>query len=370
MLTSILFSLLAISVLILVHELGHFIAAKRSGVFVEEFGIGLPPRIFGKKIKGTIYSINLLPFGGFVRLHGENSQEDIKYPEKAFLNKGKLTRVKIIIAGVLMNFILGILAFAVSYSFSGIPKETKKVKVLEVSVGSPAQVAGILVGDVVKSVNKKEVKKTSDFISIVSENADKKIQLLIERNLGGAPEDVKISLTPRSNPPEGEGPLGVIISSSEIYYPPIYKRPFLGIYYGVYEALYWGKTIVVGLFDMVKGLFLGDLPSDISGPVGIFAITTQAAKYGVFSLINFLGIFSINLAILNILPFPALDGGRLFFIGLEAVLGRKILPKIESAIHMIGMAILILLLVAVTIKDIQRVVSAGGFSKFLETVVK
>ena len=146
---SILTAVLVLSFLILIHELGHFIAAKKSGVYVEEFGIGLPPRIFGKKFGETIYSINALPFGGFVKLHGENSLDGIKYPKRSFLKKSKKVRILIITAGVLMNFFVGILAFSITYSFSGIPRITGKVKVAEVVPGSPAQVSGILVGDIV-----------------------------------------------------------------------------------------------------------------------------------------------------------------------------------------------------------------------------
>src|SRR3990167_5307642 len=144
MISSIIVFLIVLSILVLVHELGHFIMARRAGIWVEEFGFGLPPRVWGKKVHETIYSINLFPFGGFVRLHGENTQESIKKPLKAYLNKSKSVRVSILVAGVIMNFILGIIAFAIVYSFSGIPQETKDVKVVEVATGSPAYEAGII----------------------------------------------------------------------------------------------------------------------------------------------------------------------------------------------------------------------------------
>lgn len=369
MLTSILIAVLVLSFLILVHELGHFIAAKRSNVLVEEFGIGLPPRIFGKKFGETLYSVNALPFGGFVKLYGENSDEKTKLPKRSFSNKDKKTRIKIVTAGVLMNFILGIIAFSISYSFSGIPQNTGEVKVIEVVQNSPAQIAGILVGDIVKKVDEIQISDTEGFIDTVNEKTGKKVTLEIERNIGEDSEIKKIKVTPRENPPENEGPLGVIITSVEIYFPPLWQRPFIGIYYGFKEAFFWGFTILQGLFSMVIGLFSGKLPQDVSGPVGIFAITTEAYKYGILSLINFIGIFSVNLAILNIIPFPALDGGKVFFILLEAVIGKKVLPKIENLVHTIGMIILIILLIALTARDIQRLIATGSISGFLDSLV-
>jgi len=368
---SVLTAVLVLSFLILVHELGHFIAAKKSGVYVEEFGIGLPPRIFGKKIGETIYSINALPFGGFVKLHGENSEEAIKYPKRSFLKKSKKTRIFIITAGVLMNFFVGILAFSITYSFSGIPRSTDEVKVVEVVSGSPAQISGVLVGDIVKKVDEINVSDTSEFISLVNEKLDQKVLVEIERTIGEESETKKIRITPRANPPENEGPLGVIITSTETYYPPIWKRPFIGVYYGFKEAIFWGITIFQGLYSMIVGLFSGKVPQDVSGPVGIFAITTEAAKYGILSLINFIGIFSVNLAILNIIPFPALDGGRVLFIAIETIIGKKVLPKVENLAHSIGMIFLLILLIVLTARDIQRLITVGGsISKFLDSVVK
>ena len=368
---SLLIAVLILSFLILTHELGHFIVAKKSGVLVEEFGIGLPPRIIGKKIGGTIYSINALPFGGFVKLHGENYGEDIKYPRKSFLNKSKGIRIKIIIAGVLMNFLLAIISFGVVYSFTGISKDTGNVKVIEVVQNSPAQIAGVLVGDIIRKVDEKDVTDTSEFITLIGEKLDEKVLVEIERTLGDKKEIKKIRMVPRVNPPEDEGPLGVVISSAETYYPPIWQRPFVGIYYGFKEAIYWGITIIQGLYFMIIGLFSGEVPQDVSGPVGIFAVTTEAAKYGILSLINFIGILSVNLAILNIIPFPALDGGRVLFIAIETIIGKKVQPKIENLAHTIGMMILLILLIILTTRDIQRLIASGGnISKFLDSVVK
>jgi len=363
MLGSILIFLLVLSILVLVHESGHFWVARKNGIWVEEFGFGLPPRVFGKKIGETIYSLNLFPFGGFVRLHGENNEEEIEDPKRAFLGKSKKVRFAVIIAGVVMNFLLAVFAFAIIYSFSGIPRDTALVKVIDIAPGSPAQSGGVVVGDIVKKVDGIEVKSVDGFIKRVEEKKGKRIEIEIEN-------EKKIKLTPRENPPEGEGPLGVVISTTEIYFPPVWQRPFYGIYYGFKDALFWGKTVILGFGSMLTNLFRGVVPQDVAGPVGIFAVTSEAAKIGVLALINFIGILSVNLAILNILPFPALDGGRLLFIFIEKTIGRKVLPKVEAIIHSIGMIVLLLLLLAITAHDIRRLIAAGSISGFIENIIR
>ncbi len=366
MLASVLIFFLVLSILVLVHEFGHYWVAKRNGILVEEFGFGIPPRLFGKKIGETIYSINLLPFGGFVRLHGESSEDGVTDPNRAFLNRSKKVRFAVVIAGVVMNALLAIVAFTIVYSFAGIPKDTERVKVVDVTAATPAQVSGILVGDVVKKVDGVEITKVDDFIKYVDEKKGKKVNFEIERD--GA--QIKITAIPRQTPPEGEGPLGVTISTTEIYYPPVGLRPFYGIYYGFKEAIFWGQTVIMGFVSLFQNLFRGQVPNDLAGPVGIYAISTETAKLGILAIINFIGILSVNLAILNVLPIPALDGGRLLFIMIEKLVGRKILPKVEATIHSIGMIVLLILLVAITAHDIKRLIAAGGVAGFIKSIIK
>jgi len=192
----------------------------------------------------------------------------------------------------------------------------------------------------------------------------------IQRQINGQASAVKVTLTPRVNPPDGEGPIGVTITTMEIYYPPLLLRPFYGIYYGFKDAIFWGQTIVLGLWGIIAGAFHGQAPQGVSGPVGIFAVTTEAAQAGILTLINFVGILSVNLAILNIIPFPALDGGRLLFIGIEGVIGRRIVPKVEATIINIGFIILIVLLLIITIGDIRHLISAGSLEGFINSVGK
>lgn len=298
-------------------------------------------------------------------MHGEESSSMVK-KDKAFIFKSNGQRLFVVTAGVLMNFALAIVIFSVVYFFTGIPRDTKNVRVVDVLPGSPAQEAGLLKDDILERVDGQLVDNTSSFVSYVDSKKGKKVSLVVKR--GG--EDVSLEVVPRVSPPENEGPLGVIISSTEIYYPPVWQRPFYGAFYGVKEALFWGKNIALSLGSMIAGLFKGNVPKDVSGPLGIFAITTQAAKLGIFTLLNFMGILSLNLAILNIFPFPALDGGRLFFIIFEMVFRRKVPEKIESAIHMAGMAFLLLLLVAITIFDFKRLIASGGITGFLDSFSK
>lgn len=369
MIESILVFLLVLSVLVLVHEFGHFIAARRAGILVEEFGFGLPPRLIGKKIGETIYSLNLFPFGGFVRLHGEDDPESITAPGRAYLNKSKKVRAVIVVSGVLMNFLLSIFTFSIVYTFTGIPRESANVKIIDVRAGSPAQIAGILVGSIVREVEGVSIKSSNDFVNEVEKRVGQKTKILIEEKVADVVTTREISIIPREVPPENEGPLGVTITATEIYFPRVWQRPFYGIYYGFKESIFWGQTIVQGFVKIFKDLTLGILPKDVAGPIGIYAITSQAATLGTLAVINFIGILSVNLAILNILPIPALDGGRLLFIGIESIFGRKIVPKVESALHTIGLVILVMLLILISFREV-RIISQVGFSGYLESFVK
>lgn len=371
MLISILVFVVVLSVLVLVHELGHFIMARRAGVWVEEFGFGLPPRLIGKKIGETIYSINVFPFGGFVRLHGEQDEEGITNKSRAFLYRSKRTRASIVVAGVVMNFILAVLAFAAVYSFSGIPRDTHKLRVVGVASGSPAQTAGVIVGDVITKVGKDSVTSVGSFVSKVNSKRGVNVDFEIERALSGQTSVIRLQMKPRENPPQGEGPLGVTITTTEIYFPPLWQRPFYGIYYGTKESFVWVGDVFRGLTGIAKEASQGKVPSQVSGPVGIFALVYEIIKTGdVKILVNFIGIISINLAVLNILPIPALDGGRLLFIGIESVVGKKVVPKVEATIHTIGIIILLLLILAITVGDIRRLILAGGIDGFVKSVTK
>ncbi len=365
MLVSIVVFLLFLSILIIVHELGHFIVAKKANVLVEEFGFGIPPRIFGKKIGETIYSINLFPFGGFVRLHGEEESGKNLNPKRAFVNKEKKVRAAIILAGVFMNFVLGIIAFSLFYTVNGIPKavELGRVEILEVRKDSPAEKAGLKVGDIITEVDGLEIKTAKELTDAVGARAKKEVSILVKR--GG--EELNIIATPRENPPKGEGPLGIAISSTKVEntYPALWKRPFIGIYHGIGDAIFWGGLVLAGLVNMFKGLLIGVIPKDVGGPATLFVLTTQVSNQGLLAVINWVGVISVNLAILNIMPFPALDGGRILFLFIEKIFGKKIVSRVENFIHTLGLAFLVMLMLAITLREIRLIIKLG-FSGYIE----
>jgi len=348
-----------LSVLVVIHELGHFIAAKKNGVYVEEFGFGLPPRIFGIKVGETLYSLNLLPFGGFVKVLGEEEHELEKIklsPElknRTFVSKRPAVKILILTAGVIANFLLG--WAVVTYLFiQGVPSPTQKVLIEKVTKNSPAQQVGIAPDDqIVGYVNNKnttQFKSTDEFIDFVKAKKGSEIALSIKT------KDAKtkvVNITPRQNPPKGEGSLGVVLTPFEIKQYVWYKAPF----YGLIEA---GSITVIIVRELV--LTLARLVTfqpqqvDVAGPVGIAKITGEAVKYGYLAVLQLLGLLSLNLAVINIMPFPALDGGRLAFVLYETITKRKINPEIEKRLNFAGFAILMSLIVLITVHDIFKLV--------------
>ncbi|MBP8590904.1 site-2 protease family protein [Candidatus Shapirobacteria bacterium] len=363
-----------LSVLVLVHEGGHFLAAKKAGVLVEEFGFGLPPRLLGIKRGETVYSLNLLPFGGFVRLYGEETSVN-KNKERAFSHKDKKKRLGILLAGVLMNLILAVVIFTLVYSFLGIPEKANEVRIVKVLPGSPALEAGLAEGDLILSFGGEKITSNEEFLERVNGSLGRPINLEIGRQegnpcqkeiLGGQGGEKKsysycqdgrflAVVVPRETPPEGEGPLGIVISDTKIQFYPFYQMIPKAIYNGFSEAFFWGEEIVASLVNLVKGVLRGEkMAFDVAGPVGIYQATGEIAANGFWPLAQFAGVLSVNLAILNVFPFPALDGGRVFFVLAEKVLGPKRRQKIEMWANQIGFFILLLLMILVTISDIRR----------------
>ncbi|HPT66251.1 MAG TPA: M50 family metallopeptidase [Candidatus Woesebacteria bacterium] len=341
--------IVALSILVLVHEFGHFFAARRTGVKVEEFGLGLPPRIFGKKIKDTIYSINWLPIGGFCKLYGEDG--DGKGGE-AFNHKKPWQKLIIVLGGVLMNLILAILIFSVVYTILGIPKQTDKVKIIEISKNSPAEKVGLKEEDVILKVADKEIKDPNELTAEVAKYKGQFIKLKVYQV---DKVEREISVEVRENPPEGEGSMGIAISNTEMVKMPWYRID-QGIVAGFKEAYFWGKIIASGVFKMIGGLFMGQLPKDVSGPIGMYEATSSINKnQGFLAVVHFFGIVSVNLAVVNILPFPALDGGRIIFVLYEMITKKKANQKLEMVVNNIGMILLLTLILLITVGDISRV---------------
>jgi len=358
MLTALIF-IIVLGVLIFVHEFGHFIFAKRAGMKVEEFGFGFPPRLYGWKKGETIYSINWIPFGGFVKILGEEGEH--RNDPRSFSAKPFGAKLKVIVAGVFMNFMLAVVLLMI-VNFLGlrigvIDEQTassvrdKQIQVIQITENSPAKSAGLRLLDEIKGFRidgqttlVSNVQETQDWIK---ENAGKRVAILINRNN----ELLEKELVPRTNPPEGEGALGISLALTGVVSYPWHEA----VWRGAYNAALITINTVIGYGILFKTLLLkGKLIADVSGPIGIASLTGQAARIGLNYLMQFVALISINLAILNIIPFPALDGGRAVMIIIEKLKGSPVNKKIEQGINTIGFALLLMLMIYVTFKDIVK----------------
>lgn len=364
---SIIIFLIVLVALILVHEFGHFIVAKKSGIRVDEFGVGFPPKVFGKKCGETEYSVNAFPFGGFVRIFGENpNEESLSGPDRAraFINKPRLIQAAVLFAGVFFNILFAWVLFSGALML-GSPVLTEggelyisneRLLVTEVLPHSPAERVGLSAGDVVVSLSVGSGTLTpqsaEDISAFVGSHKDESITFDIERN----GEIKMIAVQPEQ---------GVIESEPNIFAVGIGTGlvgtrtlpAHLALWEGAKLTYTQLSAIVVGigslLFDILR--FHADF-SGIAGPVGIVGLIGSASALGLVALINFTAIISLNLAVVNMIPFPALDGGRLFFLAIEAVKGSRITPRVANSFNIVGFGLLILLMLVVTYHDILRLI--------------
>ncbi|MFA6361769.1 MAG: M50 family metallopeptidase, partial [Candidatus Shapirobacteria bacterium] len=300
----------------------------------------------------TIYSINWLPIGGFCKLYGEDG--DGRGGE-AFNHKKPWQKLIIVLGGVLMNLVLAIAIFSVVYTILGVPKETDKVKIIGIAKNSPAEKVGLKEEDVILKVADKEIKKPEELMTEVAKYKGQNIKLLINNEELKINKEVEVEV--RENPPEGEGVIGIAISNMEMIKVPWY-RCYEGIGAGFKEAYFWGDIIVRGVFKMIGGLFMGQVPKDVSGPIGMYEATSSINKnQGFLAVVHFFGIVSVNLAVINILPFPALDGGRIIFVLYEMITKKKANQKLEMIVNSIGMILLLTLILLITVGDISRVLN-------------
>jgi regulator of sigma E protease len=335
-----------IVVLILAHELGHFITAKASGVKVEEFGIGFPPRLLSVRRGETLYSLNAIPLGGFNKMAGE---EDPKEP-RSLASKSIGIRLLVLSAGSLMNALLPLLLFSIAFM---IPYNVVigQVFVEEVAPNSPAAMAGIESGDMIISINGRTVNNTIDLSRYIQLNLGKEVTIVVKHS-DSTTEDIQV--IPRWKPLEGQGATGIVVNTA---YPTIVSQ-----HYPFWRAIPMGASECIETFVLFKNgiisMIIGATPVEVAGPVGIAQITGEVAKAGISPLLEFAGFISINLAIINILPLPALDGGRIVFVLLEWVRrGKRVSPKTEGLVHLIGFAMLMALILLITYQDIIRIVS-------------
>ena len=357
MLITILIFIAILLVLVLSHEAGHFFSARLFGIKVEEFGFGIPPRIAGiRSKKGILYSFNLLPFGGFVKIFGEEG-ESASNPE-SFGSKPAYARASVLGAGIAANILLAYLVFSALLTF-GIPEVVPEdqavgktpISILDVSPNSPAYDAGFFVSDQIKKIASESEEifpsKIQDVQDFISKNKGKLVKILFERNGSSFEKEIY----PRSNPPEGEGPLGVSLGFLQLKKTPFYRAPIEG-------AVLTGQVIratLFGFYDIVTALFKDEAAKiEVAGPVGIFNLVSLAKSSGFRSLLMFLGLLSVNLAIINLLPIPGLDGGRLFFLLIESARGSRISPRTSNLFHTAGLIALIALMLLITYHDLIR----------------
>ena len=360
----ILIFIVVLSVLVLVHELGHFLVAKFFGVKVEEFGFGFPPKIFGIKKGETLYSINLLPIGGFVKLYGEDEAGGGKITatrritgthipdfHRTFIGRPVWQRFLIVIAGVVMNFLLAVLLISYLFGVAGVSAPGDKVIITEVAKGSPAEVAGLAPNQQILEINGKKIVSSGQLISTTRQNLGKEIVLkVLDKN------SIRVvRAVPREHYPSGQGPLGVAITQNIVTKKyPWYIAPIAG----TKESLSRSWLIASSLGSTVTQIAKEKtIPGGVAGPIGVAQLTGELVKFGPLAVLNLVSLISLNLAILNVLPIPALDGGRLFFIIVEGITRKKVSPKVEGYVHAAGMAVLLTLIALITFQDLARILA-------------
>lgn len=339
--------------LMVIHEFGHFILAKKFGARVDEFGVGYPPRILGIKIGETLYSLNLIPFGAFVKVFGEETGIEDYH---SFAGKPMWQRFLIVLGGVVSFWIVSVFILSIIAGTWGLPTEVDdsqvvsipKVHITQIMPLSPAKEADLRIGDIIVGFE-----KVSDFQEFIGLDRGKEITLAIKRNT----EILEKKVFSRISPPEGQGPLGIGLVRSGLIIYSWYEAPLRG---GI--ATYnLTKSVISGWALGLKSMFgLVKLPEgmkiELMGPLGIFDLLREYFKIGVNYFLFLVALISIALALANILPIPALDGGKLLFLTIEIIRKKPISHKLEQRITSVFFALLIILMIFVTIKfDIPRV---------------
>lgn len=372
--------LIVLAVLIFVHELGHFLAARWSGIRVDAFKIGFGPRILAWKSGETEYGMNLIPFGGFVRIHGENPDDESLNGDdrhRSFMNKNRLIQVIVLAAGVLGNFLFAWLLYVIVFS-AGVTVSTdgfsqyadrfqdKRIMVTSVMPGSPAEKVGLKEGDTVAYVETTAMNATR-----AAKNGPKAVQTIAEiQNIidnyaaaGDRPvafeyirdgKNLVVGVTPTSTIVAGKHAIGISMDNVAELRLPLGSAIKEGFNYTIILI----RATVEGVWSLVANIFRGHADfSQVSGPVGIAGIVGSAARMGWTYLLMITAVISINLGVINLIPFPALDGGRILFVLIEAVIRRRIPHGFANAVNIVGFGLLMILMVAITWKDVAGLVA-------------
>jgi len=374
MLLTIITFFVVLSVLVFAHELGHFLTARRFGVRAEEFGFGFPPRAWGiykdnrgkwRQVVGakevadcpsTVYSLNWLPLGGFVKIRGENGENGNE--RDSFASRSAGQRAVMLSAGVAMNIFLAAILLSIGFMV-GLPQaldgglgagasvSDRKIQVMEVRKNSPAEAATLKIGDVILAIDGRQFSGYEDLQVYV--NA--KVGQPLNYKIGRAGAEIEEKITPELVKETGRGGIGIAITETGIVRYPWYQA----IWQGAKATVFLTWAIIAAFYELIKGLIFGQgVTADLSGPVGIATLTGQVARLGFVYLLQFTALLSINLAVINFLPFPALDGGRILFLIIEKIKRAPVKREVEGAIHNLGFALLMLLVLLVTFRDIAK----------------
>jgi len=328
-----------IGVLVFFHELGHFLAAKASGMLVQEFALGMGPTVFSFTKGETKYALRLLPIGGFLRVVGEENEEGKELiPEsKRYDKKPVLVRMAFVAGGSVFNFLLAALIFSIMFVFVGVPSTQPIIG--SVTPEWPAAEAGLQTGDRIISINNVPVETWSDLQRVVSQNSAQPLPFVVNR--GGVEQTIIV--TPKHDDTNNRAMIGV--SPQSIRY-----NIFRSLFMGVREMIWFTGEII----SVLVGMLTGRTPAEGAGPIGMVVMVGQVARTGIVNLLSFAAIISIQLGLFNLLPVPALDGSKLVFLALEGLRGRPIDPERENMVHFVGFVLLMALLILITYKDLQR----------------
>ncbi len=349
MIVTILLFLIVLAVLIFVHELGHFLVARACGIKVTEFALGFGPKLWSKTKGETTYALNLVPFGGYVKIFGENpDEESISGPEskRSFVNKPKWQQVLVLASGVIFNFIFALIIIIIAFS-AGVPASLESypeyanrlanphIAITYVEPQSPADAAGLRAGETITGFSSVE-----EIQEAINASGDKGL------TINGKNVIAKQGIV------EGKYAIGISMDNVGTLRLPVH----LAIYEGTRFTLHMMKEITIGLYDLVAGIFKGTSKlSSVTGPVGIAGLVSDAAQLGFTYLLMFTALISINLGVLNLVPFPALDGGRILFVLIESIIRRPIKPVLANTVNAVGFALLLLLMIVVTYRDIVKI---------------
>lgn len=342
---TIIYFILILGIVVLIHEFGHFIFAKKAGIYVYEFSIGMGPQLFKfhRKNDETEYSIRLLPIGGYVQMAGEDmEEEESDIPkEKQMTNKKWYQRFLTIIAGILFNFLLAIVIFFIVGLVNGVPTDTTTVA--EVTKDSAALEAGLQSWDVIEKINGKTILSSDHLMLLVQVNGKETMDVVVDRD----GKEVALEITPKKVEVDDQVTYqyGFSLNNTVVH------NFFVAVKYGFTKMF----SLLHQMILIIGYLIIGKLSlSSLAGPVGIYTVVEQSAEAGLMSLVYLVGFLSLNVGFINLLPIPAFDGGRILFLIIEKIKGSRVNPKVENTIHAIGFIFLMILMVLITYNDIMR----------------